>query len=249
MKKLTLLLTLLFAGSMAFAQMPTIHNPNIKATITQEQIDAWKDKAPKSPAGITTLTFEGIGNSQSIGNYYNGGAGPNYGVSFSDNALSIIEGGHGGTGNFTNEPSPFTVLFFLTGAPVMNVAAGFNTGFSFYYTSAAEVTVYVYDDLNGTGNLLASQTFPANFNNGCTAPPDFCHWDAVGVPFTGTAKSIIFSGVENQCGFDDVTFGSVTPHPTSIPTVSEWGLIILGLALLTFGTLYILRRKSFVRMG
>jgi len=247
MKKLTLLLTLLFAGSMAFAQMPTIHNPNIKATITQEQIDAWKDKAPKSPAGITTLTFEGIGNSQSIGNYYNGGGGPNYGVSFSSNALSIIGTDHGGSGNFRNEPSPVTILFFLTGAPVMNVAAGFNTGFSFYYTSAADVTVYVYDDLNGTGNLLASQTFPANFQNGCA--DGFCHWDAVGVPFTGTAKSIIFSGVENQCGFDDVTFGSVTPHPTSIPTVSEWGLIILGLALLTFGTLYILRRKSFVRMG
>ena len=247
MKKLTFLLTLLCAGPLAFAQVPTIHNPNIKATISREQIDAWKDKAPKAPTDITTLTFEGIGDMLSIGNYYNGGGGPNYGVSFSDNALSIIGVDHGGTGNFSNEPSPVTVLFFLTGAPVMNVAAGFNTGFSFYYTSAADVTVFVYDGLDGTGNLLASQTFPANFQNGCT--DGFCHWDAVGVAFTGTAKSITFSGAANQCGFDDVTFGSVTPHPTSIPTLSEWGLIILGLALLAFGTLYIIRRKSFVRMS
>ncbi len=247
MKKLTTLLTLIFAGTLAFAQMPTFHNPNAKVTITKEQIDAWKDKAPKAPTDVTTLTFEGIGDFQSIGNYYNGGSGPNYGVSFSENALSIIGSDHGGSGNFTNEPSPVTVLFFLTGSPVMNVAAGFSTGFSFYYTSAADVTVYVYDGLEGTGTLLASQTFPANYENGCAV--GFCHWDAVGVAFAGTAKSIVFTGVENQCGFDDVTFGSVTPHPTAVPTVSEWGLIILGLALLAFGTFYIIRRKSFVRIG
>lgn len=250
MKKLTILLTLLFAGSLAFAQIPTIHNPNAKVTITKEQIDAWKDKAPKAPTDITTLTFEGLGNGEIIGNYYNGGAGTNYGVSFSDNALALIDGAHGGSGDFMNEPSPVTVLFFETGSPVMNVAAGFTTGFSFYYSSFGTITVYVYDGLDGTGTLLASETFPANYHTGCTGIPyNFCNWDAVGVAFDGTAKSILFTGATSACAFDDVTFGSVTPHPTAVPTVSEWGLIILGLALLAFGTLYIIRRKSFVRMG
>jgi len=37
------------------------------------------------------------------------------------------------------------------------------------------------------------------------------------------------------------TFGNVNP---SIPTLSEWGLIILGLSLLAFGTFYIIKLKG-----
>lgn len=37
------------------------------------------------------------------------------------------------------------------------------------------------------------------------------------------------------------TFGNVNP---SIPTLSEWGLIILGLSLLAFGTFYIMKLKG-----
>ena len=246
MKKFTLFITLLFAVSLAFAQGPTIHDPNAKATITQEQIDAWRDKVPKAPAsgGVVTLNFEGIGTNVPIGDYYNGGAGPNYGVSFSSNALAIIENGYGGTGNFTNEPSPYACLFFMTGSPVMNVAAGFTTGFSFYFTSSNTITLFVYDGLDGTGNLLASQSFPVNYQNGGCSGAGFCHWDPVGIGFSGTAKSIVFTGAANQCGFDDVTFGSITPGPTAVPTLSEWGLIIMGLTLLAFGTFYILKMRG-----
>jgi len=246
MKKLTLFIALLFAVSLAYAQVPTIYNPNAKVTVTQQEIDSWRDNAVKAPAsGVVTLTFEGVGNMVPIENYYNGGAGPNYGVSFSSNALALVAEYHGGSGNFNNEPSPYTIVFFTTGSPVMNVAAGFTTGFSFYYSSSEEITVFVYDGLDGTGTLLvAPLTYPANYQDGGCSGAGWCHWDPVGVAFAGTAKSIVFTGTGDHCVFDNVTFGSITPGPTAVPTLTEWGLIILGLTLLAFGTFYILKMRG-----
>lgn len=252
MKKLTFFIALMFAASLVFAQAPTIHNPNAKVTVTNEQIKAWGAASQKSPSSTVFLDFEGLGNSVPVGNYYNGGGGPNYGVYFSDNTLALIDADAGGSGNFANEPSPSTIMFFLTGSSAtMNVPAGFTTGFSFYYCSSGSGTVYVYDDLDGTGNLLASQPFSANYNINCTGDPGgaFCHWDPIGVAFSGTAKSVLFTGVQNSCGFDNVTFGSVTPGPGTIPTMSEWGLIILGLALLALGTFYILKRRGSIQIN
>ncbi len=189
-----------------------IYNPNLKPTITQQQIkfNAKKNLPIYKTNSTTVLTFEGLGDLASIGNYYDGGAGPNYGVSFSSNSLSIISNLSGGSGNFSNEPSPITCLFFLTGSSVMSVPAGFTTGFSFYYTSSASGTVYVWDGVNGGGNLLTSATFSATPNS--TSPYyTFDNWQPMGVSFSGTAKSVTFSGVDNQCGFDNITFGSSTP--------------------------------------
>lgn len=245
MRKLTLLFATLFIASMAMAQMG-LHNPNITPTVTPEQIKAWGAASLQNAGAIVFLDFEGCPNSAPIGNYYNGGAGPNYGVYFGGNTLGLIDADAGGTGNFANEPSPSTIMFFLSGgASTMNVPAGFTTGFSFYYCSSGAVTAYVYDGLDGTGNLIGQQSFPANAFDNCTGDPsgDFCNWQTVGVAFPGTAKSVLFTGAANQCGFDNVTFGSLTPGP-AIPTLSEWGLIILGLALLGFGTFYIMRMKA-----
>ena len=48
-------------------------------------------------------------------------------------------------------------LFFLTGNQTcMNVAAGFDTGFSLNYVGNFNGSVGVYDGLNGTGNLLTT---------------------------------------------------------------------------------------------
>jgi len=59
------------------------------------------------------LDFEGIDNTAPVGNAYS-----SCGVTFSDDALSIIDADAGGTGNFANEPSPNTVLLFLNGTTV-----------------------------------------------------------------------------------------------------------------------------------
>jgi hypothetical protein len=167
------------------------------------------------------LDFEGLGNFDTVEEFYNGGtsgqgySGVNQGISFSPNALSIIDSDAGGGGNIGNEPTPDTVLFFLDGsAATMNVAAGFDTGFSFYYTNVAnEGFVSVYDGLNGTGNLLATLNLPALGAGPGDPNGDFSNWAAVGVSFDGIAKSVDFGGSANYIAFDNVTLGDSVPVP------------------------------------
>jgi hypothetical protein len=260
MKKFTLLFVFMIGASVIFAQAPTIHLSGINKTITNEQIQQLGQHQSDNPSNIIVLNFEGLGDVDAVNQFYNGGtsglgfSGVNYGVYFSPNGLGVIDIDAGGTGNIANEPSPSTVLFFLEGnATIMNVAAGFTTGFSFFYSANVGVgSVSVYDGLDGTGNLLGSQILPINYQNGgCTGDPngDFCHWDAVGISFAGTAKSISFGGVANHVAFDDVTFGSILPG-CAIPTLSQWGLIILALLFLAAEMVYIRRRQySFATAG
>jgi hypothetical protein len=181
-------------------------------------------------SAVIVLDFEGVGNLNPVGNFYNGGAGTNYGIQFSNDTLAVVDADDGGSGNFANEPSSNTIMFFLNANnAVLNFAAGFTTGFSFFYTSSTAATVNVYDGLDGTGNLLGSLNLTAQFNQNCSGDPSgqFCNWTAVGVAFAGTAKSIDFGGTANQTGFDDITFGSVTP---GVPEPSTYALMALGLA-------------------
>src|SRR2546421_12229159 len=100
--------------------------------------------AAASQASVVTLTFEGLKDQEQILDYYNGGTGgagsgpgTNYGISFSPDSLALISSSAGGSGNFNNSPSGDTIAFFLNGSgDLMNVAAGFNTGFSFFYAAA-----------------------------------------------------------------------------------------------------------------
>lgn len=188
------------------------------------------------PVKAQVLIFEGLRDNQSVGNYYNGGLsgngvgpGPNYGVSFTPNALSIISRDDGGTGNFsrTAPPSGDTILVFLSGnAATLNVAAGFNTGFSFYYSAIFQPGfINVYSGLNDTGTLLATLKLPTTPNPVGLFQP----FVPTGVAFSGTAKSIDFGGTENQIGFDNITFGQASPIPEASTTVSLGLLLCLGL--------------------
>jgi hypothetical protein len=198
-------------------------------------------------AAVFNLTFEGLQDQEQILEFYNGGtgsagsSGTNYGISFGDGALSLIDADSGGTGNFANEPSGDTIAFWLSsGGLVMNVAAGFDTGFAFYYTSSTAATVTIYDGLDKTGNVLGTIDLIAQHTaNGCTGDPTgtFCNWSAVGVAFAGVAKSVDFGGTANQTGYDNITFGQDTPQPTPEPT----SLMLLGAGILG---LAIARRRS-----
>lgn len=193
-------------------------------------------------AQAQVLTFEGIasGTSQTpIGNFYNGGAGTNFGIEFFGNALAINSQANncGGAGNFARNPSGCGVLFFLTGGSTgMNRASGFSTGFSLFYSAANQSgSLQVFSGLNGTGTLLASLALPTTGDgaalDGCFNL-NFCPWRAVGIGFEGVAQSIVFAGVQNQIGFDDVTFGSVTPGTPNdvVPEPSTYLLMATGLA-------------------
>ena len=171
-------------------------------------------------ANVITLTFEGLQDQEPINDYYNGGfggmgsgPGPNYGITFTPDSLALISVDNGGTGNFSGSlaPSPHTIAFFLSGqGDTMNVAAGFTTGFSFFYTSPFDTgAVTVWSGLNGTGTLLATLNLPISGAPGTREPYDA--WAPAGVTFTGTAESVIFTGTANQIGFDNITLGSQTP--------------------------------------
>lgn len=186
--------------------MTTPHARPVAKLVTRLQVERLEDRT--TPA--FTMTFEGLQNLQPIGNYYNGGGGPNYGVSFSGNALAIIDADAGGTGNFGGEPSPSTIAFFLTGggALTMNVPAGFDRGFSFYYSAINNPGVIrVYDGENATGNLLTTLSLPVTPSNGGDPTGAFSPFVSRTVEFTGTAKSVDFGGTANQIGFDNITLG------------------------------------------
>ena len=191
--------------------------------------------AVASASPIVTLTFEGLGDQEHVNNYYNGGfgsngsgPGPNYGIVFGTDSLSLIEGSQGGSGNFSNPPSGKTILFFLSGpGDVMNVAAGFTTGFSFFYADQVGFTgsVQVYSGLDGTGTLLASLSLPST-------PDPYNVWVPVGVAFAGTAESVIFGGSANFIGFDNITLGSQTPGGSTPEPASMvlFGSGLIGIA-------------------
>lgn len=172
-------------------------------------------------ATTTVLTFEGLQNLEPVGSYCDGGAGgfgsgpgPNYGITFGSDSLAIISGASGGTGNFSGSPTMPTVLFFLSGpGDIMNVPAGFTTGFSFYYSAVVYPgTVDVYSGADATGTLLASIDLPVTLSGGtgCTYG-SYCPWVPIGVSFAGTAESVNFTGTANYIGFDSITLGASTP--------------------------------------
>jgi hypothetical protein len=187
-------------------------------------------------AGVDVLNFVGLADETPIGNWYNGGGGPNYGIQFGADSLALISYADGGTGNFDGAPSD-TVAFFLSGpGDVMDVAAGFTTGFSFYYSDQVGFTgsVSVYSGLDGTGSLLASLSLPST--------PDPYHvWVPIGVSFAGTAESAVFSGAADYIGFDNITLGSATAG--TVPDSTGTGIYLLaGLGLA--GAAWVSRKQT-----
>jgi hypothetical protein len=188
-------------------------------------------------AAPVVLDFEGIGDQARILDFYNGGtdsagnSGANYGVSFGTDALGLVDVDAGGTGNTANEPSGETVMFFLTGSAILNNAAGFDTGFSFYYSAAYAASVDVYSGLNATGTLLGTINLSAQNRFNCVGDPagEYCNYSAAGLSFNGTARSIDFSGTANYVVFDNITFGAATPPPP-VPEPGTYAMLGLGLA-------------------
>ncbi|MBL0314043.1 MAG: PKD domain-containing protein [Holophagaceae bacterium] len=166
----------------------------------------------KDAGGQILIDFEGCGDRVDVGTAYSG-----CGVSFTPGALSIISGRDGGSGNFTNEPSHKTILFFLNGqAARMNVPTGFVGGFSFYYCSPDyNGYIDVYSGPDGTGIKLAHLVLPLTPRVG-DADYYYDNWQRIGVQFSGIARSVDFGGTANKIGFDNITLGSSSPSTTQL---------------------------------
>ncbi len=205
--------------------------------------------APAS-AAVITLDFEGIGDLTGVGNYYNGGDGINYGIGFSDDTLALVDSDAGGSGNFANEPSADTVMFFLdSNTAILNYAAGFTTGFSFYYSSATAATVTIYSGVDKTGSVLGTINLAAQHTQNCGGDPNgtFCNWTNIGTTFAGTARSIDFGGTANFTAYDNITFGSAVAGggTGAVPEPATWAMMIGGFGAIG-GAMRNRRRKTTV---
>jgi hypothetical protein len=197
---------------------------------------AHEAKADSTPV---VLTFEGVGNFMTVGNFYNGGAGGSLGVVFGSGSLALTPL-PGGNGDFTNAPSGDTILFFPVPGTgyVMNVTGGFNTGFSFFYTAASVPgSITLWSGLDGTGALLATLSLPVN--GACTTAS--CNWTPIGVTFAGTAESVDFTGSAGNVGFDNITLSSATPGGGTTPTPEPVTMLLLGVG--SLGLLGARRKK------
>lgn len=101
----------------------------------------------------SVITFEGLSDLGSIPAFD--------GISLPD-WLAILEQADGGSGNFSGEPSPSTIAFWLSDnntetIPIPNGASSI----SFYYSSYYPITVSIYDANN---TLLNTTTGAANFD-------------------------------------------------------------------------------------
>ena len=192
-------------------------------------------------ADVIALNFAGLDgdNYEQPLNFYNGGLGglgsgpgPNYGITFGADAITC-SGQPGGACNSAQIPGgPGANLLFFLGGPgdIMNVAAGFDTGFAFYYSAPVySGAVEVFSGLNGTGTLLAHLDLPLT-SDGSGDPAcyftNYCPYVPVGVAFAGTAQSVNFTGVANYIAFGNVTLGATAP----VPEPGTYALMALGLA-------------------
>ncbi|WP_308909077.1 PEPxxWA-CTERM sorting domain-containing protein [Pseudokordiimonas caeni] len=175
-------------------------------------------------ASAIVLDFEGVGDLVDVADFYDAA----YGITFGDGATVFTDTDAGGSGLFANEPSPDTIVYFdPLGSAVMNVAGGFDTAFSFYYTSISDGLVSIYDGLDGTGNQLATIVLgPTAAGPGDpTGGDNFGTWLFTGTAFAGTAMSVDFSGATNTVGFDNITLGASIPEPAT------WLMMIMGFGL------------------
>jgi hypothetical protein len=205
-------------------------------------------------AGTVVLTFEGLQDQEPVLNYYNGGTGglgsgpgPSDGITFGSDSLAVISLLNGGSGNFDQEPSCCTAVFFLSGpGDIMDVPAGFTTGFSFFYSANFAGSVTVYSGLDATGSVLATLALPTTPDGGLLSAcgfTDFCPFSPVGVSFAGTAMSVDFSGTANHIAFDDITLGSATAGGGSSATPEPGAFSLLGIGLASLLAISLRQRK------
>lgn len=198
-------------------------------------------------AGASTITmnFDGLTAGTSVHNYYDGGCsiggfiphnvdcgGPDYGVVWKGASAHDLPFNQPSNPNYMGPSGPGG---FLSSAAIMDVAGGFDTGLSFYYSTLIAGHVEVYSGLDASGSSLAATDLWIP-SPSCGDVP--C-WDFVDLSFLGTAKSVVFSGFLGLIGFDNVTLGA---SPQGVPEPAALGMF--GFGALLIGLFAGLRRRA-----
>jgi hypothetical protein len=181
------------------------------------------------------LNFNNLKDGQQVGNFYDGGSSnsgiPNLGVTFSSSFFGLHSEFSNGGGAFLRDVTQTPIIFMegAIGSPAtgfMNVAGGFTTGINFIYTAAFQHSVTIWSGAGGTGTVLATISLAAN-DASCSNVGYYCNWSHAGVRFSGTAKSVTFSGRADTMELTDITLGN---SATAIPVPSSVYLLGIGLA-------------------
>ena len=101
-------------------------------------------------------------------------------------------------------------MFFVQGgAATLDIPAGFETGFSFYYSAIyTPASITVYDGPGETGSVLAVLALPVTPFQGGDPTGAYSPFFPIGVTFEGTARSVNLAGNSSgQILFDNITLG------------------------------------------
>jgi hypothetical protein len=130
-------------------------------------------------------------------------------VEFNANTLALNQ--FNPLANFALPPSGDTIMFFLTGTAVMNYAPGFDTGFSFFYTTVSfSGSASVYDGLNATGNLLGTIQLDA-LGRGPVPAIHSATGGSGTLPSTELQDPSISAAPSTRSATTNITFGSIDP--------------------------------------
>jgi hypothetical protein len=169
---------------------------------------------PSQALGVV-LDFEGVGNEVPVSSFYAS-------TTFADNALALEAFSAGGSGDFTNEPTPITGMAWFDGAgTTATYAGGFKSFSTFYSSIVASGQLSFFDGPDGTGSLITSRSL-APLGSNCPGGTDpgaaFRCWAEVSVNLPSTATSVRFDAPASEMIFDNVGFNSV-PVPGPLPIV------------------------------
>jgi hypothetical protein len=192
---------------------------------------AWAWLLTTSAANAVVLDFAGLDaiNLEHPVDYYAGGfgslgsgPGPDYGVTFSP-GLYICAAAPASGCSTALVPSG-NPLIPGGGSSIMNVANGFTTGLSFYYSSEHGAGAIIYTGLDATGTILATLDLPGNNEGGggfggadCFFTA-YCPYTAIGIAFAGTAYSVDFVPITGDVAFADINLGVSSACPRLPPT-------------------------------
>ncbi|KQW51549.1 MULTISPECIES: hypothetical protein [unclassified Roseateles] len=192
-------------------------------------------------AGVVSLDFEHETSVSKVGNFYAA-----QGVTFTGDAWSIGSNQNRcpGIASFSRTGSCGGLLLGVNplDAPGTNASFTINftkdiVDFSFVYgiVSISNVTIEVFDALDGKGHLL--QSLNGLSGDACdTGVLSFCepNWYSTSIKFSGVAKSIMVTGVDQGLMMDDLRFVTRDAPSGELPEPASMALAISALGALAW---------------